>query len=224
MIGLKWFAAHDAGKERSEMHRNKTVDNRGFTLAETLLVVAIVVILMGVVFISLAHHQRTTKLLEMDGIAKEIYIAAQNHLSLADSQGLISQRSNAGTQEGSSDVYYFIVSPSYEPVTKSDSVLNLMLPLAAVDETVRLGGSYIVRYQKSSATVLDVFYSNREGVRFGTTSLEPNRVIRSLPIRLTTANPARTTAETTAARSSAGTAARRRASLLRRRSLPPILK
>ena len=148
------------------MHRNAKHSNRGFTLAEMLIVVAILVILAGVAFIGIVQYQRTTKLLEMDGIAKEIYVAAQNHLSLADSQGLIAQRAKAGTQEGSTDVYYFVV-PSYDFVTKSDSVLNLMLPMAAVDETVRLGGSYIVRYQKSTATVLDVFYSNRSTVRFG---------------------------------------------------------
>ena len=41
----------------------------------------------------------------------------------------------------------------------SSSVLNLMLPFGSIDETVRLGGSYVIRYQKSSARILEVFYS-----------------------------------------------------------------
>ena len=52
-------------------------------------------------------------------------------------------------------------------VNDPESVLNLMLPRASVDETVRLGGSYIIVYDYGSATVLDVFYSQRDSVRFG---------------------------------------------------------
>ena len=42
---------------------------------------------------------------------------------------------------------------------KAESVLDLMLPFGAIDETVRAGGRYIIRYQPSSGRVLDVFYS-----------------------------------------------------------------
>ena len=54
--------------------------------------------------------------------------------------------------------YYFIKSKDRDDVENEDSVLNLMLPFAAVDETVRTNGCYVVRYHKDSATVLDVFY------------------------------------------------------------------
>ena len=161
------------------MRMNGTRKNKGFTLAEILLVVAIVVILAGVAFIAVERYQRSTTLLEMDGIAKEIFVAAQNHLSMADSQGLLKACSVKGstndfvtayyTPSGAAttpDVRYFVVpdsDSSYGDVTSSNSVLNLMLPQAAVDETVRLGGSYIVVYDYASATVLDVFYSRRSG-------------------------------------------------------------
>ena len=170
------------------MHRNAKHSNKGFTLAETLIVVAIVIVLMGVAFVAVMSYQRSTKLLEMDGIAKEIYVAAQNHLSLADSQGLIDQRDDDKRGSASDDVTgvyatdanpaarlavrYYVV-PTYDNlVSSSESVLSLMLPMAAVDDTVRLGGSYIVVYDCNSATVLDVFYSNRSTVRFGHDFLE----------------------------------------------------
>ncbi len=175
------------------MRMNGTRKNKGFTLAEILIVIAIVGILAGVAFIAVERHQRSTTLLEMDGVAKEIFVAAQNHLSLADSQGLLALRSGKGAQyAGVSDYYkakyvaaataggmdedealaqaarldvrYFIV-PA-DSVTDEASVLSLMLPQAAVDEAVRLGGSYVVIYDCNSATVLDVFYSAKSGDRF----------------------------------------------------------
>ena len=136
--------------------------NRGFTLAELLIVVAIIGILAGVSFIAVYNYQRSMHQLEYDGFAKEIFIAAQNHLTMADSQGLVKNSSNPGTpadgytdlvsKESKSDVYYFVVPGD------SESILSLMLPRFSIDETVR-GGSYMIIYQRSTATVLDVFYS-----------------------------------------------------------------
>ncbi len=158
------------------MHRYATRRKKGFTLAEILLAVMIIVILAAVIFVAVARYQRSTAVLEMDGIAKEIFIAAQNHLALADSQGLLAQRVKAADEnfdalrkargDGADDVYCFFV-PKSDSVTDTSSILSLMLPQFALDETVRLGGSYIIRYQLSTATVLDVFYSEQEGERFG---------------------------------------------------------
>ncbi len=163
------------------MNRNRR--NKGFTLAETLLVAAIIVILAAVAFIAVSSHLRSTERFELDGIAKEIFVAAQNHLSMADSQGLLAQRAEAKRGVSSSEIneYYkdksglsvtpdvrYFVAPSASPIDP-DSVLSLMLPMAAVDETVRLGGSYIILYDYATATVLDVFYAERSGGRFAYT-------------------------------------------------------
>jgi len=132
----------------------KWKNNKGFSLAELLVVVAIIVILMGVTFVAVQNHQRSMTRLEFDGIAKEIFIAAQNHLTSAESQGYLqsTEYGNVGTLTGDKkDGVYFIL--------KGDSMLDLMLPFASIDETVRAGGTYIIRYQPSSGTVLDVFYS-----------------------------------------------------------------
>ena len=65
----------------------KTRNSRGFTMAEMLIVVAIILILAGVAFIAVQNHQRSMAQLERNTIAKELFIAAQNHLTMAESEG-----------------------------------------------------------------------------------------------------------------------------------------
>ncbi len=143
----------------------KRLNRKGFTLAEVLVVVAIVVVLAAVGAVALVSHARTMQQLEMDGNAKEIFVAAQNHLTMAEGQGYLGKTEDAafGTL-AEDDIYYFVVGTGTDPNNK-DLVLSQMLPFAAVDETVRLGGSYIIRYQRSTGTVLDVFYSSK-GTRY----------------------------------------------------------
>ena len=141
---------------------------RGFTLAETLLTVMIIIILCGVTFIMVMRYLRAMAQLERDGIAKEIFVAAQNHLTMAESQGYLG-KANYGTKDEVSkegdNIYYFVVEGGKS--FGKDDVLDLMLPFASVDETVRLGGRYIVRYQTKPALMLDVFYCSASGTRFG---------------------------------------------------------
>ena len=155
--------------KKMKMKRN----NHGFTMAELLIVVAITVILMGVAFVGVQNYQRSMTRLEDDTIAKEIFIAAQNHLTTAQSQGYLqlgSSNNNVVKELGtlgtnSADTHeerYFLYSSvdkySSDP-QKAESVLDLMLPFGAIDETVRAGGTYIIRYQPATGQVLDVFYS-----------------------------------------------------------------
>ena len=136
-------------------------------MAEVLVVIAIIVILAGVGFIALMSHMRNMEKLELDGQAKEIFVAAQNHLAMADSQGYLG-KTGFGTEEDAAaknDVYYYVVGIG-EGNTSLDSendILSLMLPFASVDESARTSGSYIIRYQKSTATVMDVFYAKTTG-------------------------------------------------------------
>ncbi len=61
----------------------KARNKKGFTLAETLIVVAIIAVLAAIAFIGIITHMRSMTKLEYDKYAKEIFIAAQNHLSMA---------------------------------------------------------------------------------------------------------------------------------------------
>lgn len=148
------------------MKRNRK--NAGFSMGELLVVVAILVILMGLGFVALIQYQRTLKQLELDGIAKEIFVAAQNHLTMADSQGLLEGKTD-GTADAEKDVYYFVGGKGGTSPDNGSTALSLMLPFASVDETVRAGGSYVIRYQKTGARVLDVFYAQPDNSRFGHT-------------------------------------------------------
>ena len=150
-------------------NRWSKLNRRGFTMAETLVAVGIIGILSAAIFVGVANYLRTMRQLERDGIAKELFVSAQNHLTTADSQGYLG-KADYGHRESldkEDEVFYFVVNGG-ESFT-GDSVLDEMLPFGSVDETVRLGGSYIVRYQRDPARVLDVFYSSKTGTRYGLT-------------------------------------------------------
>ncbi len=151
-------------------------------MAEVLIVVAIIVVLMGVGFIALMSHMRNMQKLEMDGQAKEIFVAAQNHLSMAKSQdylGVAEYKKDGETttstgyfgiaEDANNGVYYIVVNNASAEGGKGDPLLAQMLPFASVNEAARTGGSYIIRYQKDPAQILDVFYVSTTG-RYGLAS------------------------------------------------------
>ena len=63
----------------------KRNNKHGFTMAEMLIVVAIIGVLSAVSFVAVTQHQRSMERLERDSVAREIFIAAQNHLTMAHS-------------------------------------------------------------------------------------------------------------------------------------------
>ena len=137
------------------------------TLAELLIVVAIIGILAGLSFIAVSRYQRALGQLERDGIAKEIFVAAQNHLSGVYGEGNLEFSGDSfgikGTSEedNGKEIYYFVVNGTTS--FNGSNLIDQMLPFGSIDETVRTGGSYIIRYQKDTGIVLDVFYCSRNG-------------------------------------------------------------
>lgn len=184
------------GMEQTSMTNaiKKRLDRKGFTLAEVLVTVAIILILAGVTFVSVAQYQKNLRLMEMDGTAKEIFIAAQNHLSVAQASGDLdrlaekaksatdSTDSTIGTKLDSTSVsayagnasgeYYYVihnVTSGIESCTPSGSgaILQMMLPFGALDETVATGGNYVIVYELKSASVVAVLYSGAGNASFG---------------------------------------------------------
>ncbi|WP_288543464.1 type II secretion system protein, partial [uncultured Clostridium sp.] len=72
-----------------QKRQNKQKRRAAFTLAEFLTVIAIVSILASLSFVAVIRYQRKLRRLEMDQTAKEIFLAAQNHLTLEVSNGTI---------------------------------------------------------------------------------------------------------------------------------------
>jgi len=156
----------------------------GFTMAEMLIVIAIIGVLAAVSFIAVQAHQRSMTQLQYDAIAKEIFVAAQNHLTLAksenyqDTAALTHNRGTAGnadadktSNEGepvayNNDIYYFTKSGF---TTDGSSILDQMLPFGSVELVT--GGSFIIRYQPNAARVLDVFYWTDEA-KYGISSVD----------------------------------------------------
>lgn len=184
------------GMEQTSMTNaiKKRLDRKGFTLAEVLVTVAIIIILAGVTFVSVVQYQKNLRLMEMDGTAKEIFIAAQNHLSVAQASGDLdrlaekaksatdSTDSTIGTKLDSTSVsayagnasgeYYYVihdVTSGIESCTPSGSgaILQMMLPFGALDETVATGGNYVIVYELKSASVVAVLYSGAGNASFG---------------------------------------------------------
>lgn len=131
---------------------------RGFTMAELLIVVAIIAVLSSVSFIAVQQYSRSMAQLERDTIAKEIFVAAQNHLTQANSQGYPGVTEFGTLEDEPQNIYYYVINGSADFTEEGTSAIDLMLPFASIDETVRARGSYIIRYQSNPAVVLDVFY------------------------------------------------------------------
>lgn len=72
-----------------QKRQNKQKRRAAFTLAEFLTVIAIVGILASLSFVAVIRYQRKLRRLEMDQTAKEIFLVAQNHLTLEVSNGTI---------------------------------------------------------------------------------------------------------------------------------------
>lgn len=172
----------------------KRLNRKGFTLAEVLVTVAIIIILAGVTFVSVAQYQKNLRLMEMDGTAKEIFIAAQNHLSVAKASGDLDRladanKSASGTPASTigrkleftavsayagkdSGEYYSVIhnvtngTESCMP-EGSNAILEMMLPFGALDETVSASGNYAIVYELNSASVVAVLYSGAGNASFG---------------------------------------------------------
>ncbi len=151
-------------KENRQSEKRQTRRKAGFTMAEMLIVVAIIGVLASVSFIAVQSHQKNLNLMELDAVAKEIYVAAQNHLFMAETENYLGSTEYGQPLDPSGNVdgiYYFAVKKG-EGFSSNHNLLDQMLPFGSIDETVRAGGSYIIYYQPGSASVLDVFYTDEE--------------------------------------------------------------
>ena len=159
-------------------HKN----SNGFTMAEMLITVAIIVILCGFGFVAVIAHQRNLKRMEMDETAQEIFIAAQNHLTAARASGQWSsflEKTAAEGQDGSRGTAISYERSDYNKASDADAASRkfyyfttentavkngaeaLILPEGSIDETLR-GHHFYVEYDAASGTVFGVFYTDSD--------------------------------------------------------------
>ena len=140
--------------------------NSGFSLGEMMAVVAIMAILAAFATVGVIQYQRNLTLLEYDNTAEEIFLAAQNRLSLLSTKDLLNGRDKSAygidVGEGSYVAIYNGTDKSY-----TGAVLADILPTGSIEETARVSGSYMVKYNPNESEVEDVFFSNSADSRFG---------------------------------------------------------
>ena len=155
---------------------NRCKNKKGFTLAELMLAVAIIIILGALAMVGVTRYLRSMRLMEMDNAAKELYFAAQNRITAELNSGTLGRLDENKTKTDTDNakdidaVEYMVRFPD-QVKGKTDSTLwDELLPFGSIDDTIRSSGFYIITYSldidANIATVLDVWYTSDDGSGF----------------------------------------------------------
>ncbi len=166
---------------------------KGFTLAEVLIVIAIIAILGALAVVGVNAYKKNMKVTELDNAARALFISAQNHMTAAKASGKL-QTIDMGAEvsEGSATHYddpavnlsdwdaanygtfagHDFYAVKYKPgdTVKEDGLLDTMLPFGSIDDTVRTGYSYIIEVDWSTYTVYGVFVTDKDDLDMAVTS------------------------------------------------------
>lgn len=172
--------------KHSKKKKNDKRWQGGFTLAELLVALGILSILLSIGMVSVTYYQRNLKVTEMDAIAKEIFVSAQNHITASKAtvewEELENQHQSDFEQyfgnrmqtkpsdypsgeswteggNGREHDYHYIIYDGREDTLKN-TILDIMLPYGSIDDEVRINGHYVIEYDYKTATVYGVFYTD----------------------------------------------------------------
>lgn len=124
----------------------------GFTLAELMLVVAILAVLAAVTIPGAVALRGELKMAELNDCAREIFLAAQNNLTARKAAGTLKvNNAYAGEENAGNKGSYWLSSTNEDQRT-------YLLPVGAI-ESKAAGGHYLIWYDTASATVLEVYYA-----------------------------------------------------------------
>lgn len=142
-------------------------NNKGFTLLETLLVVAILVILLCLAMVGVARWRDYLKITELDNAARAIYMAAENRVVLLRNNGTVASllgdtslsdtTVTSSADDGSTTTTNLRVLSSNAVGDAARAVLNDLLPEGVIDPELRDGNFYIL-YDENTYHVFEVFY------------------------------------------------------------------
>ncbi len=128
--------------------------SRGFSLVETLAVVAILVILLSVSAVAAAYYRDYLKITELDNAAREIYMAAENRAVLLGGGGQLDRALESGAAaplaEGGESASVYV---------GEDTALSLGLLAGGSVDPALLDEKFYIVYDRASGAVTDVFYA-----------------------------------------------------------------
>ena len=153
------------------MQKNRS--RAGFTLLETLLVVAILAVLFGVTLMSVTTFQKELRQKELDSKAEAIYMAAQNRIVELSASGRADlydpEKQSDITELGlipvdstdadrTADSLYYVTSGGVG--TGSLTTADILLPESRVEKELR-DANWVIEFDPSSSSVYAVFYSEK---------------------------------------------------------------
>ena len=148
-------------------------DNRGFTLLETLLVVAIIAVLLGLSIIGVIAIQKELRQRELDSKAEMIYMAAQNRMTELTASGRAEFYSPETTdvyplglipldsedEKRTKDSLYYV--KSNQVGSGEISTAAVILPESRIEKEIR-DCNWVIEYDPASGSVYGVFYSEKD--------------------------------------------------------------
>ncbi len=145
----------------------------GFTLAELLLSIAIVLILAAIAIPSIISAQNNMRMLELDNAAEQIANAAQNQMTAQKVSGTWWSNIRDGDGDGAAGCKYpeAAAAPSAGAaalyyMTASQAKDAGIVPPLSIDESVR-AGEYVIEFEADTASVARVFYADGKAGFFG---------------------------------------------------------
>lgn len=129
----------------------------GFTLTETLLAAAVVLILLAVSGVAVVVYRNYLRITELDHAAREIYMAAQNRAVLLKNRGRLETlvvEEGEGNQLSAGDQQYVYYREN------SASQMSELLPEGTIEPALR-DGKFFVVYEPESGSVTDVFFAGQ---------------------------------------------------------------
>lgn len=148
-------------------------DNRGFTLLETLLVVAIIAVLLGLSIIGVIAIQKELRQRELDSKAEMIYMAAQNRMTELTAGGRAELYSpetddvyplgliplDSEDENRTEDSLYYVKSDQIGSGELSTAAV--ILPESRIEKEIR-DCNWVIEYDPASGSIYGVFYSEKD--------------------------------------------------------------
>lgn len=155
----------------------RTKHNAGFTLAELLIVIAIILVLAALAIPSIITAQNNMRMLELNNAAESIANAAQTQMTAKKVAGTwLALIEKGGTGDDAKNVKYphaknlpaDMPSDTYY-MTAAEARNSGIISSLSVDDSVR-DGDYVIEFTASTANVVSVFYTDGKSGFFGSAS------------------------------------------------------